>query len=228
MNPFSLLSAYVFPRQCHICGATLSDAEQYICLPCRSKLPRTHYHRQLDNPMEQRFMGLFPFERATGHFFYSRGSDLAILVADFKYHTFRGLARYMGRLIGEELFTTGFLSEIDVIVPVPMHFVKRARRGYNQAVEIALGLANVTDIPLAPNLKAVRQHATQTSKTLEMRRKNVERIFRLKNPGELKEKNILLLDDVCTTGSTLSEAARTILDELPDARLWLLTLGVTF
>lgn len=220
---------FIFPRVCHLCGAPLSaDKEDLICVPCLAQLPRTLYHRQPGNPMEMRFAGLFPFERATGHFFYSPGSELSRLIQDFKYRHFRNLARFMGKIVGTELLLTGFLSDIDYIVPIPMHFIKKARRGYNQTEEIALGISIGTGIPVDTSLRASRPHRTQTSLSHAERRENIHDIFTLKNGNHLRNKHILLLDDVCTTGSTLTEAAETIHRLNIGIKISMLTLGVTF
>ena len=181
-----------------------------------------------DNAMEQRFMGQFPYRQATGHFFYSRGSELAVLMHDLKYHRFPGLARYLGEVVATELLPTGFLSDIDVVVPVPMHPLKQARRGYNQTIEIARGISRVTSIEVAQNLRAVKSHRTQTSMTLEQRLKNTQGVFGVRRPDELDGKGVLLIDDVCTTGATLSAAATALTEACPNIELSLLTLGVTF
>lgn len=219
---------FVFPRCCHLCGAKLTPTEEYVCPLCLSRLPRTHYHRMDMNRMEQRFAGKFKFEHAAGHFFYSSQSDLSTLMQDLKYRKMKGLARYMGSIVGKELYTTSFLSDIDAIIPIPMHFMKKAKRGYNQTEQIAIGISEKTGIIINTNLKATKAHKTQTSMTLEQRLYNTRGIFTLKHPEELTGKHILLLDDVCTTGSTLTSAARAILSANPDIRISLLTLGVTF
>lgn len=178
--------------------------------------------------MEQRFAGIFPFERGSGHFFYAGNSDLSILVHDLKYKYYKGLAREMGKIVAQELVTTPFLADIDMILPIPMHFLKKARRGYNQTEEIAKGINFITGIPVKTNLRATRPHKTQTKLTLDEREKNTKGIFKVAAEGELKDKHILLLDDVCTTGSTLTSAAEAILQAAPTARISLLTIGVTF
>lgn len=222
------IADFIFPRICHICGRSLSPGERYVCASCMSRLPRTLYHRQPDNALERRFMGVFPYRRASGHFFYSKGSELAVLMHDLKYHRFRGLARYMGEIVASELLPTGFLSDIDMILPVPMHWLKQARRGYNQTVEIARGISAVCGTPVADNLRAVRSHRTQTSLSLDQRLHNTSGLFRLERAEEVKGKSLLLLDDVCTTGTTLASVAEAILNGAPDAEISLLTLGVTF
>lgn len=218
----------LFPRTCHICGNTLTHGVKFICPVCRARLPRTNFHRLADNAMERRFMGRFPFEHASGFFFYSRESDLSQLIQDFKYRRFPGLARELGKIIGEELSVTPFLAGIDMIIPIPLHWRKLAVRGYNQSFQLGLGISDITGIPVADNLYATRHHRTQTALSLDARRRNTSGIFALRRPEELSGKGVLLLDDVCTTGTTLSSAAEIITALVPDVRLSLLTLGVTF
>ncbi|MDE6006454.1 MAG: ComF family protein [Muribaculaceae bacterium] len=218
----------LFPRTCHICGNPLSRDVKFICEACRAGFPRTNYHRSADNAMERRFMGRFPFERAAGHFFYSSGSDLSNLIQDVKYRRFPGIARELGRLIGDELAVTPFLSGIEIILPVPLHWRKLASRGYNQSLHFAKGLAESASLSVGDNLYARRNHRTQTALTLEQRRLNTSGIFAIRRPDDLKGKGILLVDDVCTTGATLSSAAEVITTYAQDIRLSILTIGVTF
>ena len=147
---------------------------------------------------------------------------------DLKYRRFRQLARYMGEVIGKELAPTGFLSDIDLIVPIPMHFMKKAFRGYNQTEEIAKGLSKATGIGIAGALRARRPHRTQTALSIEERRKNLSNVFALLPAFDLQGKHILLLDDVCTTGTTLTEAGCTIGNASPHTEISLLTVGITF
>ncbi|MDE6670193.1 MAG: ComF family protein [Muribaculaceae bacterium] len=223
----SALLDFIFPRLCHLCELKLALHEEYVCTRCLTDLPRTHFHTIRMNGMEQRFAGIFPFTRATGHFFYTRSSPLATLVHDFKYHGFPNLARYLGRIMARELYTTSFFADTDIILPIPMHYWKRAKRGYNQAHLLALGIADITEMPLSDALRARRPHKTQTALSLEKRRNNLNGIFRVTDPDNLKGRDILLVDDVCTTGSTLTEAAETLWKEASPRALTLLTLGVT-
>lgn len=232
MNALQHLADFLLPRHCHICGATLAPAEtrvnHYVCPACIANLPRTLYHRHPDNPMVARFAGIFPFERASGHFFYSHNAEISLLVTDFKYRRFPSLARFLGHLMAKELIVTPFLSDIDAIMPIPMHWLKKARRGYNQTEMLAAGVSEVSGIPVLDNLRAVRPHKTQTRLSQADRLKNLREVFCVNNPSALTGKHILLLDDICTTGATLTSAAERLLAANPAIRLSLLTLGVTF
>lgn len=219
---------FAFPATCHICDCKLAPHERFACSHCLASLPRTGFHRREMNPMEERLAGKFPFTRATGHFFYTRDSALSTLIQDMKYRHFPGIGDMLGRIAGEELFPSGYFSDIDIILPVPMHFLKQARRGYNQTHHIANGISKATGIPVSFTLKATHSHKTQTSMTQQQRLENTSGIFAVDNPAQLKGKGILLVDDVCTTGSTLISAASAIVAAVPSARISVFTLGVTF
>ena len=217
-----------YPPQCHLCGNNLTQDERFICNPCMETLPRTGYHRNLRNPMEEKFAGHFPFKAATGHFFYSRDSELAQLIQDMKYRNFPSIGNKMGSLAGKELFISGFLNEVQVIVPVPMHFLKKARRGYNQVDNISKGIGDAAGIPVINALKMVRQRKTQTSLSGIERLANAEGLFKTRKNIDLNNKGVLLVDDICTTGATIGSAAKTLTDTFPSIRLYLFTLAVTF
>lgn len=226
MNPLADIVSILFPKSCHICRCRLADHERFICRQCVERLPRTLYHRVPLNAMEQRFAGIVKFERATACFTYSRKSGIATLIHDFKYRGFPSLACYMGEMMATELYTSGFFADIDCIAPVPLHILKRARRGYNQSEMIARGVSKVTGIPVIANLTAQRRHSTQTAKDHYQRWQNTMGIFAVKRPNELEGKHVLIVDDVCTTGATLIAAADTIL-KVADTRISILSLAVT-
>lgn len=217
-----------FPAQCHLCGKNLSPQESFVCTPCIASLPRTGYHRNKRNPLEERFAGQFPFVGATGHFFYSRDSSLAQLIQDMKYRNFPSIGNKLGKIAGEELFISGFLNDVEGVVPLPMHFFKQAKRGYNQTDKIAEGIAEAADIPVIKALKMKRSRKTQTSLSRIERLSNAKNLFTPVKNVDLNDKGILLVDDICTTGATMGSAALALTQAFPRIRLYLFALGVTF
>lgn len=218
---------FVFPRECHLCGCRLEPDETGICRQCFLSLPRTHYHDRDLNPFEERFAGIFPFERGTAHLFYSRSGDVARLVHDFKYRRYPSLAREMGRLVGEELDQIGFFDGMEFVQPVPMNWFRRGMRGYNQAEQVARGVALAAGLRMADVLRMPGYHHSQTRLGAAEREKNIRGKFTLVSPDTLRDRGVLLLDDVCTTGATL-RAAGTILSSIPGIRLRLLSLACTY
>lgn len=217
----------LFPRTCHICDTPLAPHERFACTHCLAGLPRSGFHRRKLNPMEERFAGIFPFERATGHFLYNREGPLSILIQDMKYRRFPAIGNMLGELAATELFSTGFFADAEVIIPVPMHRWKQWRRGYNQTHHIAQGVSKATGIPVSLTLRAIRSHHTQTSLSREQRLANTSGLFQVTRPEEVEGKHVVLLDDVCTTGSTLISSAEALLKANPSA-ITLLSLAVTF
>lgn len=221
------LADFFMPRTCHLCGCLLRDTERTFCVRCIETLPRSLYHLMPLNPMERRFAGLVPFVRATGHFIYSRNSELAGAIHDMKYRRFPSVGQRLGEIVGEELHMSGFFSGADCVAAVPMHWWKKGRRGYNQADFIVRGLSQATGLEVADAVEATRTHKTQTAMTLEQRMANLSGSFRVKDPGALRGRGVVLVDDVCTTGSTLRALASALSDAVPDCRIYLLAVCVT-
>lgn len=235
MNLLKSLVDLFLPPVCHICNSRLLDDEEFICSACRDALPSTGYenywtnktapNRDL-NPMEQRFAGQIPMIHAVAPFFYTRDSSLASLVHDFKYRGFSRLATTLGHIGSKRLENSGFFNDVDIILPIPLHWIKLWKRGYNQTEKIALGISRATGIPVGTNLKARRHHRTQTSLTAEQRIANTAGIFRIDRPEEIEGKTVMLVDDICTTGATLLSASEALTSACPGVRLKLFTLGV--
>ncbi len=177
--------------------------------------------------MERRFAGIVPFVRATGHFIYSRNSELAAAIHDMKYRQFPSVGRRLGEIVGEELNMSGFFDGADCISAVPMHWWKEVRRGYNQTDHIASGLSNASGLPVVEVLEATRSHKTQTAMTLQQRQANLSGSFRIKDPTKIEGKGLVIVDDVCTTGATLRTLASEIARTVPTTRLYLLSIAVT-
>lgn len=221
------IADFFMPRTCHLCGCTLRESERIFCVRCIETLPRSLYHKMPLNPMERRFAGIVPFVQGTGYFIYSRNSELAAAIHDMKYRGFPSVGHRLGEIVGEELHMAGFFNGADLVAGVPMHWWKKARRGYNQTDFIARGIGDATGLKVVDVLESIRSHKTQTAMTLEQRLANLSGSFRVKYPDALRGKGLVLVDDVCTTGSTLRSLAAEVSAAVPDCRIYLLSVCVT-
>lgn len=209
-----------------MCGNSLVDGEETMCLTCRLNLPRTNFHSDPFNEIHQRLAtpGL-PIDKAAAWFHYYRDNPYARMLQAAKYNQSPQIARHLGRDFAKEL-GMDFFSGIDLLMPVPLHITKFLRRGYNQAEEIALGVSSVTGIPIADNLR-MRRHSTQTRKSATQRAANASNIAYVTHPEELANIHILVIDDIITTGSTMLSCLRALKTAEPSAKLSVLTLAAT-
>ena len=216
----------VLPRVCPVCGKALDDDEHWLCRKCLAELPRTRYEDMDFNAMEQLFAGKVPIERATAYFFYEKGSPYAAILHDVKYHNTPRMGRWLTARAVRDMGGSRFFDGIDVVTAVPLHRSKLAQRGYNQSEHLARGIADELNIPYIESLKAVRPHSTQTHKGALERWQNIQGNYTLneKNIGHLAGKHILLVDDVVTTGSTLTVCS-SLLKAIPGVTVSLFTLA---
>lgn len=212
---YDLLDDFIsllFPRLCYACGNHLLRNENLICTQCYVSIPRTNYHLSAGNPVEQLFWGRCHISRAAAFSFYSKGSRTRKLVHNLKYNGVKEIGEELGRIYGHNLFNSGFTSDIDMIIPVPLHPSKQRKRGFNQSDFIANGLSEATGLPVdSISLIRVELSDTQTKRSRYERWMNVEGIFAVTDSERLKGKHILLVDDVITTGSTLDACASELL-----------------
>ena len=209
----------VFPELCITCGARLASQEKYVCFNCWHDLPITNFHKTKDNKVAQLFWGRVELENATAFFSYKKGSKYQQILHFTKYKGLKELGFETGRKYGFALSESASFSEIDYIVPVPLHPKKQKQRGFNQSTWIAKGIASVLQKPVSENnLYRKVYTSTQTRKNRFERWKNVDGIFDIKNPEEFSSKHILLIDDVVTTGATLEACAMHLL-KLPNTKV---------
>lgn len=225
MKWISDLIDILFPRTCAVCGKVLSNGEQDICINCLIDLPRIPTYT-VGNPIEKLFYGILPIQRATSYMHYTKESPYNNLIHRAKYSDRPEIGERMATTATSELIKQGFFTGIDIIIPLPLSQKKKEQRGYNQCDYIAQGISKVTGIPI-DNSSVIRHIAneTQTHKHREERWKNVENIFSTTNAEALNGKHILLVDDVLTTGATLTSCARAILNDAADAKISIFTLA---
>ncbi len=225
-NLISNFLGLLYPNLCLICGENLLKNEQQICLKCISEIPRTNFHLQKDNPVEKRFWGKAEILKATSFFFFTKGSPFQKLLHELKYRDNKEIGELMGKYAAVDLLNDEVFSSIDYIIPIPLHPKKYVKRGYNQSELICNGMAKIFNKPVdIKSLIRIRENTTQTKKSVFERYENTAGIFELKNPEVFKNKHILLVDDVLTTGSTI-EAAIQALKNCEGIKISIFTLAM--
>ncbi|MCB0637855.1 MAG: ComF family protein [Lewinella sp.] len=215
-----------YPHLCMSCQDHLPPGEDYLCLRCQYKLPQTDYHLLRENPFTERFWGRIPIEAGAALYHYTKGGAVQQLIHALKYNHQPEIGRQLGRLYGRQLRDTRAFADLDLIVAVPLHPRKAHQRGYNQAACFAQGLADSLELPWREDVLQRREYtATQTKKSRIDRLANVLDAFILARPALARDRHILLVDDVLTTGATL-EACAIRLREAPGCRVSLLTIAI--
>jgi ComF family protein len=215
----------LYPDVCASCGNSLVEGEKFICLQCEYDLPKTDFHLHRDNAIENHLAGRVVFERAAAYYFFTDESKVQHVIHNIKYAGNKDLAVYIGKQYGMDLKESGFMDGVDMIVPVPLHSSRLKKRGFNQSDLFAKGLNNATGIPVnTAALKRLIANPTQTKKSRIARWENVESIFEVTDKNLLKNKHVLLVDDVITTGATLEACAMQVL-KCENAKVSIVTMA---
>ncbi|HRY31451.1 MAG TPA: ComF family protein [Bacteroidales bacterium] len=219
------LAGLVYPKLCLACGRSLYRHEVMVCNLCWLALPRTHFHRDPENPVSRVFWGRARLEEAAACYYYLRGNRVQRLIHNLKYRGEEELGAFLGEKYGKEIAESGAFAGIDLIIPVPLHPAKLKKRGYNQSEAIARGLGRAMGRETVPDLLyRCRATETQTRKTRYNRWENVNNLFDVKDVESFRGKHLLLVDDVVTTGAT-AEACVHALEKSGDVRVSLLALA---
>ena len=238
----------ILPRVCVVCGGRLLLQEKHICLECAADMPFTRFETMSHNPMADRFNEVIQrylaadgvssgvpqsYERyayASALFLYKEDSGYKRIPYQVKYHANLAIGKHFGHMLGRRLADSQLFQDVDVVIPVPLHRLRRWKRGYNQAEVIAAEVASTLGVPLRADILVRRRRTrTQTQLSVEEKVANVAGAFELSESakglygtGPHGDSNrcgmpchILLVDDVFTTGSTLGECFKALRSVFP-------------
>jgi competence protein ComFC len=220
VNPLRALSSLFYPATCVVCSVDVERPE-YLCGSCRGRAQRitSPFCAKCSEPFSGAITQTFSCANCshrTLHFdsavatYRSRGL-VRKLVHEFKYGRQRHLRHPLAEWLGETMNDPRLRDcRFDVIVPVPLHPARERERGFNQATLLAELLACRVAVPLRTVLERTRYTTTQTAYDRAERMENLHNAFRLRKNMHVRQLRVLLIDDVLTTGSTLSECARVL------------------
>lgn len=227
-NIFRDIASLLFPPCCIICGRHVSPSTYNICPYCRYEAPLTNYWTRSDNPVKSRFDGIVPIVEGSSFLFFNHQSPWQSAIHSFKYGGKWLYAYNLGLWFGAELKDSGLYDDIDLILPVPLHPMKILSRGYNQSTYLAEGIAKQLGKPIDNrSVRRLRNNPAQARKKSHDRWLNTEELFGVRYPERLRAKHILVVDDVLTTGATISSCIAAIKEAAPDCRISVATLSVS-
>ncbi len=203
----------LFPRACMVCNARLSKTDGCLCPACASQVSvvKGEFCPKCGSLLEdancqncQHTQFSFEFSRAALDF----RTPVTDLVHRLKYDGYRSPADYLADMMNESLAQYPEFKDYPLILAVPLHLVRKRERGYNQSVLIAKKLARLSGKSYINPVKRKRYTQSQTWLEREQRLKNLAGAFRVQDSGKIRGQNVIVIDDVFTTGSTLNELSR--------------------
>jgi ComF family protein len=222
---FSSTLHLFYPHVCTGCGSDLIGHDNLLCLQCINNLPHTNFAQHSNNPIEKIFWGRITVAASFSQLYFEKESLVQHLIHQLKYKNNTAIGTYLGMLMGKSIMESHRFKNIDYLIPLPLFVDKEHKRGYNQATILCNGISEATGIPISVG-NVTRQHATetQTRKHRTERWQNVAGSFTINNPKALQGKNILLVDDVITTGATI-EACGSIILQVEGVQLFIAALA---
>lgn len=231
---FKKIISFFFPITCSSCGCDLpADDNLKVCAKCQKeiKLIDGLYCQLCGMPLKDGGYYCFLCRKKTKKYYENIRSSgvydgvLRLLIHKFKYKGRDFLSKFFGSLLVETLKKQRYINDIDYVVPVPLHWFKKYKRGYNQAELLAFPLAVYLNKPLLKN-NMIRSKFTLPQFTLnkQKRIKNLSNVFKYRNNATLKNKTILLVDDICTTGTTIDQCSK-VLKEAGAKKVYALVLA---
>ena len=201
MNFLESMLSFIFPPTCGICG---KENKNYICSSCIEKLKEEKiYMPYIENYTKMSHCYIFKYD-----------GTIRKKILQYKFKDSAYLYKMFSEFFVKNEKVCRFLKNYDIIIPVPMTKKKIAKRGYNQCELIAKEIAvNTKNLEYLKNI-LVKQKETNTQSTLNKKERlnNVKNAYKIQNMQKIKEKNIILFDDIYTTGATCIECAKTIIN----------------
>jgi competence protein ComFC len=216
-----------YPKLCVNCEKQLLQNEIVLCTFCRHDLPLTNFTSYRDNKVVKTFYGRIAVEKGFSLLFFRKKGITKKIIHELKYRGNEEIGVFFGNWLGEILLENNQFSDIDYLIPVPLHSKKLKERGYNQVTKFGETLSYHLKTPMiADNLIRTSASKTQTLKARFERFNNTDTIFHLKDPSIFIGKHVLLIDDIVTTGATLEACAKEI-QKAEGVKISILTMAFT-
>jgi len=201
---------FFLPRLCLNCNTKLTIHQKVICSDCLSTIQEADGNR-IRAEYDKKFSYDNIITGFTSSFVFQKEGSLQTLLHELKYKRRFRVGNLLGKLMFEKVSNDITEWNIDFIIPMPLHRLKKAERGYNQADHIAKSFGKLLGVPVKTKIaKRIKFTQSQTKLNIAERKENMKGAFKITNEEKVKDKSILILDDVITTGATVSELGRVL------------------
>jgi competence protein ComFC len=220
------INSILVPRGCFGCNTHLSKGERLLCTVCRNQLPLTEYSYNDENPFDSIFYGRVSVKKSNSFLFFTENGIVKNLIHHLKYKNQEQIGAFLGDWCGSIINEKGGIPSIDLVIPVPLHKRKLKKRGYNQVSLFAQKIANHLNCNyLEDVLIKTKNTKTQTKKDRFFRWQSNQNLFQINPKYPISNKNILIVDDVVTTGATLESCVKAFETE-EGVSIYLLTMAI--
>ncbi|MCO6464407.1 MAG: ComF family protein [Saprospiraceae bacterium] len=224
---FQDLFRSLFPDLCLACNRESRSQDAWFCVQCLHDLPFSDHFKIKDNTVMKHFYGRIPLHHGAALLTFRQGSMVQHMLHRLKYTGNKEIGEILGVLAGQRLSTSTLFLQPDIIIPVPIHYKKQQKRGYNQSSVFGQSVGKTCNIPFHEDvlIKTIANES-QTGKTRSERVENVSDVFVCKRPELVHLRHVLIVDDVVTTGATLEACCHKIMSASP-ASISILTIAAT-
>lgn len=228
-SALSAMADLAMPRVCIVCGTPLIPQEQDICTQCLVDMPKTRFWETFHNPMADKFNALVEDDRycfASALYYYDEDAGYKKISQELKYRRNFTAGRHFARMLGTYLASSDQFKDVDTVMPVPLHWTRKWKRGYNQSAIIGKEIAECLCCKMTDSvLKRIKKTRTQTLVKTGNKMQNVADAFLAEKDGN-EYHHILIVDDVFTTGSTVSSCHKALRKVFgPQTRISVAVLG---
>lgn len=218
---------FLFPKLCACCEVALLKDELLICTFCRNELPLYPNFFDGDHDLHKILYGRVSLDQAASLFYFEKKGIVQQLIHDLKYKGNEDLSYHLGEWLGSILQEAGWQDKIELVIPVPLHKQRMRERGYNQVEGFGKAIAEKLSATYMDTVLKRKSHSkTQVFKNRLARTDVVQNHFYVESEFNVKDKKILLVDDLVTTGATL-EACYLALKDADIKTINIATIAIT-